>query len=174
MNEFVFSDQAVAFVTSAPPQGIELLTPAKCQANGIGYKSIRNALRQAHTQKQDTNFDRTGVGISEEPYDPLRAVQKFYVVLAKADGSAAAKLVIPDKRCKGLFNEQDQIEIAAGHYRIEAAIKCGIKQAEVFVVDIDKKAMICIYARENATQRGNHSTAAAGSVAAAIRFISKE
>lgn len=33
--------------------------------------------------------------------------------------------------------------------------------------------MIRIYARENATQRGNHSTAAAGPVAAAIRFLFK-
>lgn len=72
-------------------------------------------------------------------------------------------------------NEQDQIEIAAGHHRIEAAKKAGIKKAEVFVGDdMDDKAMIRVYARENATQRGNHSTATAGSVAAAVRYIFKE
>lgn len=105
MNELGFSDRAVTFVTSAPPQGIELLTPAKGQANGIVYTSIRNALRQAHAQKQELNFDRTDVGIREEPYDPLRAVQRFYAALTRADGSAAAALVVPDKRGKGPFNE---------------------------------------------------------------------
>lgn len=105
MNELGFSDRAVTFVTSAPPQGIELLTPDKGQANGIVYTSIRNALRQAHSQKQETNFDRAHVGIREEPYDPLRAVEKFYAALARADGSAAAAVVIPEKRGQGPFNE---------------------------------------------------------------------
>lgn len=105
MNELGFSDQAVAFVTSTPPQGIELLTQVKGQANGITYTSIRNALRQAQTQAQVSNFDRTDVGIKEAPYNPLRAVQRFYAALARADGTAAAALVIPEKRGKGPFNE---------------------------------------------------------------------
>lgn len=54
-----------------------------------------------------------------------------------------------------------------------AAIKAGIKKADVFVGDIDERAMIRIYAVENASQRGNNSTAAAGSVAAAVRFLFK-
>jgi len=105
MNELGFSDQAVAFVTSAPPQGIELLTPAKGRVNGIVYTSIRYAVGQAKTQAQETNFDRTNVGIREEPYDPLRAVQRFYAALARADGSSASALVVPEKRGKGPFNE---------------------------------------------------------------------
>jgi hypothetical protein len=40
--------------------------------------------------------------------------------------------------------------------------------------DMDDRAVVRIYARENATQRGNHTTAQAGSVAAAIRFLFKE
>jgi hypothetical protein len=33
--------------------------------------------------------------------------------------------------------------------------------------------MIRVYARENATQRGNSSTAVAGTVASAVRFLAK-
>jgi hypothetical protein len=36
-----------------------------------------------------------------------------------------------------------------------------------------RRGMIRVYARENATQRGNSSTAMAGSVASAIRFLAK-
>ena len=59
--------------------------------------------------------------------------------------------------------------IAAGHHRIEAARRCGINGADVFVAQLDPEALVRIYARENALQRGNNSTAAVGSVAAALR-----
>jgi ParB-like nuclease family protein len=65
------------------------------------------------------------------------------------------------------------IEIAAGHHRVNAAIKAGIKEAEIYIGNIDDASMIRIYARENATQRGNTGTAVAGSVASAIRFLAK-
>jgi flagellar biosynthesis GTPase FlhF len=66
------------------------------------------------------------------------------------------------------------IEIAAGHHRVEAAIEAGIKSADLFVAeDLDDAAMVRIYARENATQRGNTATAQAGSVAAAVRVLAK-
>lgn len=70
-------------------------------------------------------------------------------------------------------NDQGEIEVAAGHHRVAAAINAGISEADVFIGRIDDAAMIRIYARENATQRGNSSTAAAGSVAAAVRFLAK-
>jgi ParB/RepB/Spo0J family partition protein len=65
------------------------------------------------------------------------------------------------------------IEIGAGHHRVRAAIKAGVKTADVFVGEIDDSAMIRVYARENATQRGNSSTAVAGTVASAVRFLAK-
>jgi ParB-like nuclease domain len=63
-------------------------------------------------------------------------------------------------------------QIIAGEHRRRAAIKAGIVEADVFCGDFDDEAVVRIYARENATQRGNTSTALAGSVAAAIREIS--
>jgi hypothetical protein len=45
--------------------------------------------------------------------------------------------------------------------------------ADVFVGDLDDAAMIRVYARENATQRGNSGTALAGSIASAARFLAK-
>lgn len=66
------------------------------------------------------------------------------------------------------------IEIAAGHHRVEAAIQAGIEKADLFVSpDLSDRAMLRIYARENATQRGNMGTAQAGSVAAALRIAAR-
>jgi len=70
-------------------------------------------------------------------------------------------------------NGSGVVQIAAGHHRIKAAISAGIREADIFVGDIDDAGLIRIYARENATQRGNAGTALAGSVAAAIRFLAK-
>lgn len=67
----------------------------------------------------------------------------------------------------------NRIQIAAGHHRIIAAMKSGIREADVFAGNLDDAAMIRIYARENALQRGNTGTALAGSVAAAVRFLAK-
>ena len=71
-------------------------------------------------------------------------------------------------------NDDGEIEIAAGHHRVKAAIAAGIKSADLFIGDIDDAGMIRIYARENASQRGNGSTAVAGTVASAIRFKARE
>lgn len=66
------------------------------------------------------------------------------------------------------------IQIAAGHHRVAAAILAGVKTHDLFVSDdMDDAAMVRIYARENATQRGSTSTAIAGSIAAALRFVGK-
>jgi hypothetical protein len=62
-------------------------------------------------------------------------------------------------------------QIIAGEHRRQAALKAGIEEADVFCGDFDDEAVVRIYARENATQRGNTATALAGSVAAAIREI---
>lgn len=66
-----------------------------------------------------------------------------------------------------------ELEIVAGHTRIHAAIKENVTYADLFVGSMDEPTMIRIYARENATQRANSATAVAGSIASAIRWISK-
>lgn len=53
------------------------------------------------------------------------------------------------------------------------AFEADITTADLFVGDFDDESMIRVYATENATQRGNSSTAIAGSVASAIRFLAK-
>ena len=65
------------------------------------------------------------------------------------------------------------IQYAAGHHRGIAALKTGIMEADVHVGNFDDAAMIRIYTRENALQRGNSGSAVAGSIAAAIRFLAK-
>ncbi len=70
---------------------------------------------------------------------------------------------------------KDDIQIGAGHHRVAAAIKAGLTHADVFVSkDMDDDAMVRVYARENATQRGNSSQALLGSVMGAIRRIAEE
>ena len=65
------------------------------------------------------------------------------------------------------------IEIVGGHHRVKAAIAYGIKEADLYVGEMDDDEMVIIYARENATQRGTEGTAMAGAVAAAIKQIAK-
>lgn len=64
-------------------------------------------------------------------------------------------------------------EVAAGITRVHAALKEGIEEAEIFVSNYSDRTMLQIYATENATQRGNTSTAIAGTVASAITQIAK-
>jgi hypothetical protein len=72
-------------------------------------------------------------------------------------------------------NEKGEVEIAAGHHRVEGAIRAGVKTADLFVSDkIDDVGLIRIYAMENATQRGQSGTAQVGTVAAALRFLAKQ
>jgi hypothetical protein len=67
------------------------------------------------------------------------------------------------------------VEIGAGHHRVEAALKAGLTHADVFVSrEMDDDAMVRVYARENATQRGSSSQALLGSVTGAIRRIAQE
>jgi hypothetical protein len=67
------------------------------------------------------------------------------------------------------------LQIGAGHHRVEAALRAGILEADVFVSkDMDDDTMVRVYARENATQRGNSAQALHGSVIGAVRRISQE
>jgi hypothetical protein len=66
------------------------------------------------------------------------------------------------------------IEIGAGHHRVQAALEAGLTTADLFVRnDVEDGEMVLLYATENATQRGNTSTALAGTVASAARHIAK-
>jgi hypothetical protein len=68
-------------------------------------------------------------------------------------------------------------EIGAGHTRVKAALQNGITTADLTVhkeADCSDEDMARMYATENATQRGQQSTARAGSVASAIRVIARE
>lgn len=66
------------------------------------------------------------------------------------------------------------VQIGAGHHRVAAALAAGITEADLFVAeDMDNRAMVRVYARENATQRGLSSTALTGTVAAAMRYVAK-
>lgn len=65
------------------------------------------------------------------------------------------------------------IEVGGGQHRVLGAIKAGVKEADLYVGNFTDADMVRVYARENALQRGNTSTALAGSVAAAVRFLAK-
>jgi hypothetical protein len=67
--------------------------------------------------------------------------------------------------------QRSVIQIIAGWHRLKAALKAGHEVEDIFVGEFDDAAVVRVYARENATQRGNTATALAGSVAAAVREI---
>jgi hypothetical protein len=66
-----------------------------------------------------------------------------------------------------------EIQVAAGWHRCKAAIAAGEREAQIFIGDFDDRDMVRVYASENATQRGNSSTALAGTVASAVRYLAK-
>ncbi len=62
-----------------------------------------------------------------------------------------------------------------GHVDFKGELAAGKVFCDaLFIGNIDDVGMIRIYARENASQRGNGSTAVAGTVASAIRFKARE
>jgi hypothetical protein len=67
------------------------------------------------------------------------------------------------------------IQIGAGQHRVHAALAAGYTTVDAFVAqDMNDATMVRVYARENATQRGTTSTALAGTIASAIRFLLKD
>src|SRR5215469_2814733 len=62
-------------------------------------------------------------------------------------------------------------DLIAGEHRRQAARNSGMTHAEIFVGDYDDETVLRMYATENATQRGNTSTAILGTIGSAIRMI---
>ena len=62
------------------------------------------------------------------------------------------------------------IELIAGAHRVEAAIKAGIEEADVFVGTFDDDAALDVYFKENALQRNNAGTALMGAITAAVKL----
>jgi ParB-like nuclease domain len=74
--------------------------------------------------------------------------------------------------CRKLPN--GTLQIGAGHHRVAAALEAGYTIADVTVrEDLDDTGMIRVYARENATQRGNAGTAPTGAIASTVRMLAK-
>jgi ParB-like nuclease domain len=72
-------------------------------------------------------------------------------------------------------NSDGEYEIVCGHHRVKAAIKAGFNEADIYIgKDITDESMVRMYARENATQRGNSSTALAGSIAGALKIVARK
>ena len=92
LNQIGLSQDAVIFVTSAPPEGMEWLTVEKAERIGVALTLVKSKVSAG---------DRP-----PEPYDPMGVTSKFYSALSVADGQAAAALVIPEKRGVGPFNEK--------------------------------------------------------------------
>ncbi|TAU88457.1 hypothetical protein ELI41_07680 [Rhizobium leguminosarum] len=94
LNQLGLSETAIAYVTSAPPEGIAWLTADEAQSVGITYDAI-----------DEDGPDPASEAGKTFPHDPMGAVTAFYSALAAADGETASALVVPEKRGKGPFNE---------------------------------------------------------------------
>jgi len=93
LHEIGLSSDAILFVTSAPPEGMDWLTPKRAAEAGITYAELRE------------EAEDPPAATKEEPVGVLDVVVSFYRALSLADGEAASALVIPEKRGKGPFNE---------------------------------------------------------------------
>ena len=98
LTQLNFSEAAVVFVTSAPPEGMNWLTIQNAFHAGI---SVRLLSPQAETK--DINKNAPTI----EQDDALTTAARFYSYISRADGTGAAALVIPEKRGKGPFNENN-------------------------------------------------------------------
>jgi len=94
LNQIGLPENAIIYVTSAPPEGIEWLSANKAAAAGISYEPLQS---EAPVEVAEPG--------KEIPYDPLATVKAFYSALAVADGETASALVVPEKRGKGPFKE---------------------------------------------------------------------
>jgi hypothetical protein len=94
LNQIGLPDNAIVYVTSAPPEGIEWLTPQTASKVGIEFAALNATASPAVT-----------TATKPTPYDPMEVVTAFYSALAVADGESASALVVPEKRGKGPFNE---------------------------------------------------------------------
>ncbi|MBB5574144.1 MULTISPECIES: hypothetical protein [Rhizobium] len=95
LDQIGLPEAAIIYVTTAPPEGIEWLTPEKATRVGIAYQPIEpeTAARAPRSE-------------SESVFDPMTTVSAFYSALSAADGERASALVVPEKRGKGPFNER--------------------------------------------------------------------
>jgi hypothetical protein len=98
LNQIGLSQRAIAFVTSAPPEGMEWLDAGKARSIGVDVVWME-------AENRPQNQPSPGTGTSNERYDPVSAVTRFYTALGAADGNTAAALVVPEKRGIGPFNE---------------------------------------------------------------------
>lgn len=105
LNQLGLSDRAIIFVTSAPPEGIEVLERGKAREVGIAYRSIKDPASTTQNTRPPPTASRSEIGIRAVRYDPVGTVLRFYKALSIADGNAAAALVTPEKRGIGPFNE---------------------------------------------------------------------
>lgn len=94
LNQIGLPENAVVYVTSAPPEGIEWLTIEKATRVGISYIAIPRETLPTVTDVRE-----------KMPHDPMKTATAFYSALAIADGEGASALVVPEKRGKGPFNE---------------------------------------------------------------------
>lgn len=98
LSQLGLSQKAIAFVTSAPPQGMEWLDASNAQSIGVDMVWMEQGSRPPNQPSPET-------GVSNETYDPISVVTRFYRALSAADGNTTAALVVPEKRGVGPFNE---------------------------------------------------------------------
>ncbi len=133
LNQLGLSEDAIVFVTSAPPEGMAWLSGQ--QANELGLQVLA-------LQMPDTSTEGEEVRVAPEPYDPMKTVAAFYNALSNADGAAAAALVVPEKRGIGAFNENSI-------HTFFAALAIPLSLESVSRKGPDKVAASYVYTRSN-------------------------
>jgi hypothetical protein len=82
LDQIGLSQQAIIFVTSAPPEGMEWLTADKAKQSGIDFATIED---------HPSSFDPAKTMATPKPFDPIGTVTAFYNALSAADGESAGR-----------------------------------------------------------------------------------
>ena len=139
LTQLNLSESAVIFVTSAPPEGMNWLTQQNAQKYGITTKFF------GAEAPQETKLASKNTPL-KEAYDPLTAVSKFYNAISRADGVAAAALVIPEKRGKGAFNElniSNFFGTLKSPLKVESMVQSNPNKVNVTYSFVDKTGKTC-------------------------------
>ncbi len=98
LDQLGLRESAIAYVTNAPPEGMEWLDASTARAVGIDFQ----VLEQNAAANDRPSAD---VGSGGDSYNPLATAKAFYYALGAGDGEMASAFVVPEKRGIGAFNE---------------------------------------------------------------------
>ena len=100
LDQLGLPESAIAYVTNAPPEGMEWLDASTARTVGIDFQVLEQNAK--HNDRPPPDVGTGGVS-----YNPVATAKSFYYALGAGDGEMASALILPEKRGIGAFNESN-------------------------------------------------------------------